>query len=93
MYNIHSYRLTKEQYNHLLPVLRTKLFYAQRGICFKDRRVEDLFSFIGREEEFQDAMDRCRYLDEDLLDNPEYKIRFEYNKQYNRGIYYKLFFY
>jgi hypothetical protein len=47
--------LTKKQYDYLLPVLRDKML---RRI---DRKIEK-YSFIGTQEEYLDAINRCAYL-------------------------------
>ncbi len=75
MYSTTSFRLTKEQYNYLLPICRNKILYSK-----------DLYSFIGSKEEFTDILTRCKYLDEDLINESlEYKERLESNRIYNSG--------
>lgn len=86
----YSFRITKEQYNYLLPVCRNKLLYAYNGISFKNGTKKDLYAFIGSREDFDDIVNRCKYLDEDLLkESLEYKERFDYNVKYNSGLSYK----
>lgn len=86
----YAFRLTKEQYNYLLPICRKKLLYVYNGITLKSGKVLDLYSFIGSKEEHIDIINRCKYLDEDLIEESlEYKERFLYNVNYNKGIYFK----
>lgn len=85
----YSFRLTKEQYSYLLPIFRSKLLYVYNGIVFKNGTKTDLYSFIGSREEFTDVLNRCKYLDEDLLSSLDYRERFNYNVTFNSGIYYK----
>jgi hypothetical protein len=85
----YSFRLTKEQYNYLLPVCKSQLLYISNGIHFKNGDIEDLFAFIGTKEGFEDIKNRCKYLDEDLKDNADYLKRLNYNNHYNSGLRYK----
>lgn len=92
MYNIFSFRLTKEQYNYLLPVCRQKLLYITNGIQMKNGDIFDLYAFTGTKEDYEDVLSRCSLLDGDLMEDSDYKERFEYNKRYNSGLYYKQVF-
>lgn len=47
--------LTKAQYNNLLPVMRKHLFHRASPTY-------DEYSFIGTDEEYDDAMHRCAFL-------------------------------
>ena len=53
MYSLKSYRLTKEEYNYLLPVLRDKLLYR----CEVDRHY-----FCGDADELCDMLIRLKGL-------------------------------
>jgi hypothetical protein len=54
-----AFTITRNQYNNLLPVMRSHL------LARLDRSKDlDTFSFIGTREEFKDAMSRCKYLGE-----------------------------
>lgn len=90
MYNLLSFRITKEQYKYLLPVLRTKLLHVPNGIKMKTGEVYDLYAFSGTKEDYADVLNRCKYLDADLLAKSlDYKERLEYNQRYNSGLTYK----
>ena len=92
MYSTTSFRLTKEQYNYLLPTeLKSKLLYRPNGIkLLKCNTLIDEYSFIGTKEEFQDVLNRCKFLDNDLLNESlDYKNRFDYNVKYNSGVCFK----
>lgn len=52
-YSLKSYRLTKEEYNYLLPVLRDKLLY-KGGI--------DKYYFCGDGDELDDMLSRLKGL-------------------------------
>jgi alkanesulfonate monooxygenase SsuD/methylene tetrahydromethanopterin reductase-like flavin-dependent oxidoreductase (luciferase family) len=55
-----AWRLTKAQYDNLLPVMRKNLL-ARR---FADHEAyDDEYSFIGTPDEYADALRRCAYLD------------------------------
>jgi hypothetical protein len=51
----YSFQITREQYNYLLPVLRTKL------LARVDRKIDKWF-FIGTEEDHLDMLNRCKYI-------------------------------
>lgn len=89
MYSLFSFRLTKEQYNYLLPVCREKLLYVSSGVKMKNGDIYDLYTYTGSKD-FDDIINRCFYLDSDLLsESLEYKERFDYNVKYNSGLCYK----
>lgn len=49
MYSSKSYQLTKEEYNYLLPVLRSKLLYRN-----------ERYYFIGSTDDLSDMLDRLK---------------------------------
>ena len=51
MYSAKSYRLTKDEYNYLLPVLRSKMLNSN-----------DDYHFIGDTEDLEDMLNRLRGL-------------------------------
>ena len=55
MNEVHAWVITKAQYNNLLPVMRQHLLAR----CFRDG---DQYTFVGLQEEYNDAMRRCVYL-------------------------------
>lgn len=89
MYSILSFRITKEQYDYLLPVFRSKLLYVANGIHMKSGEIKDLYAFTGTKEDYTDILNRCKYLDSDLMGDSDYKERFDYNMYYNSGLTYK----
>ena len=95
MYSILSFRITKEQYDYLITtVLKSKLLYVYNGIKMKSTgELKDLYAFTGTKEEYQDLLNRCKHLDEDLMGNSDYRERFDYAQRYNSGLTYKRIYY
>jgi len=55
----HSYQLTKKQYNYLLPIFGN--IGTKQLLSRIDRKIEKYF-FIGTNEQYLDALNRCKYL-------------------------------
>ena len=53
-----AFALTRNQYNNLLPVLRKNLLAR-----FDKNPALDTFSFIGTQADFDEAMNRCKYVE------------------------------
>ena len=52
-----SWSLTKKQYNNLLPTS------VGANLLVRRNKDVDKYYFIGVQDEFKDAMNRCKYLD------------------------------
>jgi hypothetical protein len=57
----YSYTLTKEQYDYLLPVFGNSSQGTKRLLTRIDRKV-DKYYFIGTNDDYLDALNRCKYL-------------------------------
>ena len=57
----HSYTLTKEQYDYLLPVFGNAAQGVTKLLTRTDRHI-DKYYFIGTHEDYLDALNRCKYL-------------------------------
>jgi hypothetical protein len=77
MYSSKSYELSKEEYNYLIPVLRSKLLYSN-----------DRYYFIGSSDDLSDMLDRLKgwydYYDE-LRGVVSYKCFIENSLNYFRN--------
>jgi hypothetical protein len=61
--SLHAFTITREQYNYLLPVFGIAAQGETRLLCRQNPDGREMYSFIGNKEDYQDMLNRCKYLD------------------------------
>ena len=56
-----SFEITKERYNYMLPIYGIEGMLGDRMLRRVERGIEKFF-FIGTKSEYEDFLNRCKYL-------------------------------